>query len=459
VANNRFGEEPAESSSSRDGGGDGDIMSSAVGELGGARNAPGRLLHRRGPRDLAARALILGLLSRIRDGAVIVREGNRRHLCGRPVPGETVPEVIVLSPKVWRAVAAGGSAGVGQSWFAGWWTCGTLDELTTFLRVVIRNLESIEKASAFGRRFRGPSIRALGHPEERAGNPDVDRRNIQAHYDLGNEFFALFLDETMTYSSAIFASEKTGLKEAQIEKLDRICRKLGVSAADHVLEIGTGWGSFAIHAASRYGCKVTTTTISDRQYELASRRVKEAGLESLVTVLHEDYRSLVGSYDRLVSIEMIEALDWHQYDRYFAKCSRLLKPGGMMALQSIVIGEQFYERAKRTEDFIKRYVFPGSCIPSIGALVDAVARNSDMRLVALDDIGHHYAETLNRWKDAFVEHEPEMAKLGVSETSQRLFEFYFSYCEAAFAERRIGDVQMFFTKPAWRAAGLSRPIA
>lgn len=435
-------------------------VSSVVDEAArSAAGGRGRTRHRKGPRDVAARALILGLLGRIRNGAVIVREGNRRHLCGRPVPGETVPEVVVVSPRVWRAVAAEGSAGLGRAWFSGWWTCASLDELTTFLRVVVRNLDSIEKASALGRKLRAPATRALTRPGDRPGNPDVDRRNIRAHYDLGNEFFALFLDESMTYSAAIFPSPSATLGEAQAEKLDRICRKLYLSAADHVVEIGTGWGSFAIHAANRYGCKVTTTTISDRQYELASARVKEAGLEDLVTVVREDYRDLTGTYDRLVSIEMIEALDWRQYDRYFEKCSELLKPGGSMALQSIVIGDQLYEQAKRTEDFIKRYVFPGSCVPSIAALVDSVARCTDMRLVALDDIGHHYAETMHRWRDAFAAHEADMAGLGLNETSQRLFEFYLCYCEAGSAERRIGDVQCFFVKPAWQAAGLARPPA
>ncbi|MCU1495414.1 MAG: Cyclopropane-fatty-acyl-phospholipid synthase [Acidimicrobiaceae bacterium] len=423
------------------------------------RAGPARPRHRKGARDLAARALILGLLGRLRNGAVIVREGNRRHLCGRPVPGETVPEVVVVSPKVWRAVASDGSAGLGRAWISGWWTCATLDELTTFLRVVMRNLDSIEKPGAFGKRMRLSAVRALTRPGDRSGEAEIERRNIGSHFDLGNEFFALFLDKTMTYSSAIFPSPSTSLEDAQLEKLDRICRKLNLSPANHVVEIGAGWGSFAVHAASRYGCKVTATTISDRQHELASSRVKEAGLEDLVTVLHSDYRELSGSYDCLVSIEMVEALDSHQYDRYFRTCSELLKPGGLMALQSIVVDDRLFESAKRTEDFVKRYVLPGSCIPSVGAILDSVARSSDLRLVALDDIGHHCAETFRRWKQAFVAHGAEMDALGVSEMSQRLFEFYFSYCEAAFAERRLGDVQCILAKPAWRAAGLYRPTS
>jgi len=367
--------------------------------------------------------------------------------------------VTIVSQRVWSTVASGGSAGLGRAWFCGWWTCPSLDDLTMFLRLVVRNLDSIERASAFGRKYRSWLRRAVTRPDDRAGNADVDRRNIRAHYDLGNEFFALFLDETMTYSSAIFESPSVSLYQAQVEKLDRICRKLALSAEHHVLEIGTGWGSFAIHAAGTYGCKVTTTTISDRQHELASARVKEAGLEDLVTVLHEDYRNLHGSYDRVVSIEMIEALDWRQYKRYFGACSSLLTPDGLMALQSIVIGDRFFDRAKHTEDFIKRYVFPGSCIPSITAITDAVTESSDMRMVALDDIGHHYAETLRRWRNKFSETESDMDALGLDETSQRLFEFYLCYCEAAFAERRIGNIQCVLAKPGWRAPGLSRPVS
>ncbi len=400
----------------------------------------------------------MGLLGRIRDGAVIVRDGDKRHLCGRPAPGEPVAEVVVTSPLAWGVVATEGSAGLGRAWFSGWWTCPTLDELTLFLRVVIRNLDSIERASALGQRLRAPLHRLVTRAADRPGNLDVDRRNVRAHYDLGNEMFALFLDESMTYSAGIFSEPSTSLHAAQIEKLDRICRKLALSPANHVVEIGTGWGSFAIHAARHYGCRVTTTTISESQYELATARVKEAGLDDLVTVRRDDYRNLRGTYDRLVSIEMVEALDWRHYDRYFRTCSELLSSSGMMALQAIVIADQLFERAKLTEDFVKRYVFPGSCIPSVAAIVDSVARTTDLRLVALDDIGHHYAETLRRWRRAFAAHEDEIGALGIDATTQRLFEFYLCYCEAAFAERRIGDVQCIFVKPGWRAGGLARPV-
>ncbi len=409
---------------------------------------------RRTPRDHAARALVLGLLGRLRSGAVIVREGGRRHLVGRPIAGERIPEIEVLDPAVWRAVATEGSSGLGRAWFSGYWRCADLDDLTMFLRIVTRNLDALERAGALARRLGAPVARL--REEGRPGDPAVDRRNVSAHYDLGNEFFAGFLDETMTYSSAIFASPETALADAQRAKLDRICRKLAIGPSDHVLEIGTGWGSFAIHAASAYGCRVTTTTISARQHELASRRVKEAGLEDLVTVLERDYRELSGTYDKLVSIEMIEALDWRQYDTFFSACGALVKPEGIAAIQAIVIADQYYERAKRTEDFIKRYVFPGSCLPSITTIVEGAARAGGLRLVGLDDIGEHYVETLRRWRHAL----PDAARAaGEAEDAAlvKLFEFYLCYCEAGFAERRISDVQCFFANRQWRRRGLADP--
>ncbi|MCU1491501.1 MAG: class SAM-dependent methyltransferase [Acidimicrobiaceae bacterium] len=414
-------------------------------------------MRRRSPRDVAARAFVLSLLGRVRDGAVIVHEQGKRQLCGRPVAGERVPEVEVLSPQAWRAVATEGSAGLGRAYIKGWWTTERLDDLTTFLRVIIRNLDGIKRTNALARRFGGPLRRMLTRPAERAGEPEVDRKNVHAHLDLGNELFALFLDESMTYSSAIFAGPGMSLEDAQRAKLDRLCRKLALGPADHVLEIGSGWGSFAIHAARTYGCRVTTTTTSARQFEEATARVKEAALEDLVTVLEQDYRELEGTYDKLVSIEMIEELDWHQYDIFFRRCAELLVPDGIMALQAIVMADQDYGRAKHNEDFIKQYVFPGSCLPSIGAIVESATKVSDLRLVSLDDIGHHSAETLKRWRTAFAAAEDRVEALGLDEEFRRLFTFYFSYCEAAFAERRISDVQCVLAKARWRPAGLSLP--
>ena len=273
------------------------------------------------------------------------------------------------------------------------------------------------------------------------------RRNIAAHYDLGNEFFRSFLDETLMYSAATFEHEQQSLHDAQVARLDRICRKLELGPDDHLLEIGTGWGGLALHAARHFGCRVTTTTISREQWTLARERVREAGLGDRVEVLCEDYRDLTGTYDKLVSIEMIEAIGHQYYDTYFAKCSELLAPHGAMLLQAITIADQRYERARRSVDFIQRYIFPGSCIPSVAALSSSIARASDLRLFHLDDIGPHYATTLAHWRQNLRANLARVRSLGYGEEFIRMWEYYFCYCEGGFMERVIGDVQMLLVKP------------
>jgi cyclopropane-fatty-acyl-phospholipid synthase len=274
-----------------------------------------------------------------------------------------------------------------------------------------------------------------------------DRKNIHAHYDLSNEFFELMLDETLAYSCAIFKDDSTTLHEAQVEKFDRICRKLGLSENDHVLEIGTGWGGFALHAAQHYGAKVTTTTISENQRHFAEQRVKEAGLGHLITVLGEHYRDLQGSFDALVSVEMIEAVNWRHYEEFFKKCSTLLTHEGRMALQAITIAEQSFERAKVRKDFIRDLIFPGGCLPSIAAIMSSIAGATDLRLVDLDDIGLHYATTLRLWKRNVDERFEEIRSLGFDDRFKRLWDMYLRYCEGAFLERHISDVQLIFHKP------------
>jgi cyclopropane-fatty-acyl-phospholipid synthase len=276
------------------------------------------------------------------------------------------------------------------------------------------------------------------------------RANILAHYDLGNEFYALFLDETMTYSCGIFEDKDSTLKDASEAKYDRICRKLRLHPGVHIVEIGTGWGGFAIHAAQNYGTRVTTTTISDEQYRFAQNRIKAAGLENQITLLKKDYRDVSGQFDRLVSIEMIEAVGHQFYKNFFCKCSQLLKEDGIMALQAITIGDQIFDRHKRTVDFIKRYIFPGSCIPSITAIGKAVAAATDLRLVDLEDITPHYARTLREWRRRFFAKIERVKEMGYSDTFIRMWEYYLCYCEGGFAERYIGDVQMIFAKPMWR---------
>jgi cyclopropane-fatty-acyl-phospholipid synthase len=276
------------------------------------------------------------------------------------------------------------------------------------------------------------------------------RRNISAHYDLGNEFFALWLDETMMYSSAIFERDEISLHDAQLARMKHICDKLQLKPEDHLVEIGTGWGGLALYAAQNYGCRVTTTTISREQYEKARERVAEAGLQDRITLLFEDFRNLDGQYDKLVSIEMIEAIDHDLFDQYFSKCSELLKPDGVMLIQAITIADQRYEEYRKSVDFIQRYIFPGSGLPSSAVMTGSVARVTDMRLLGLEDIGLHYATTLRRWRQNFFSRIQEVRQQGFSGTFIRMWEFYLCYCEGAFLERAISDMQILFAKPECR---------
>jgi cyclopropane-fatty-acyl-phospholipid synthase len=273
------------------------------------------------------------------------------------------------------------------------------------------------------------------------------RRNIAAHYDLGNELFRLFLDDRLMYSSAIFASDDESLETASERKLRRICEKLDLRPEDHVVEIGTGWGGFAIYAAGRYGCRVTTTTISAEQHALASERIAAVGLADRVTVLLQDYRDLGGRYDKLVSIEMVEAIG-HQYlETYLAKCAGLLKPDGLALIQAITIEDHRYRRALASVDFIKRHVFPGSFIPSVSAILAATPRVTDLRLINLEDIGPSYALTLRHWRKRFMREVDRVLRLGYDTRFVRLWQFYLCYCEGGFLERSIGNAQLLFARP------------
>jgi len=272
------------------------------------------------------------------------------------------------------------------------------------------------------------------------------KENILAHYDLSNDFYKLWLDPTMTYSCGYFSNPDTSLEDASIEKLDRICRKLNLSEKDHVLEIGTGWGSFSIHAAKNYGCNITTTTISDAQYEYARTRVIEEGLESKINLINRDYRKLDGQYDKIVSIEMIEAVGYEFIPEYFKKISDLLKPNGLMALQGITYNDHNFDTYKDSVDFIKKYIFPGSCLISVSQIVDVIKNKTDLSMIDMEDITRHYASTLNKWRKNFMKVLPEVREMGYSRAFINMWEFYFLYCEAGFLERNIGDVQLVFAK-------------
>jgi cyclopropane-fatty-acyl-phospholipid synthase len=284
------------------------------------------------------------------------------------------------------------------------------------------------------------------------------KENIVVHYDLGNDFYRLFLDKTLTYSCGIFENENSTLEDASIAKYDRICRKLQLCPEDHVIEIGSGWGGFSIHAAKNYGCRVTTTTISDEQYDLAEKRIAASGVSHRIQLLRKDYRHLGGKFDKLVSIEMIEAVGHHYLDSFFQICSRLLKANGMMILQAITIVDQMFDAHKRSVDFSKRYIFPGSCIPSIHAMMRSITRKTDLKLFHLEDITPHYVRTLAEWRKRFFDRIDDVRAMGFSETFIRMWEYYLCYCEGGFAERYIGDVQMLLTKPMCRREPLLPPL-
>ena len=397
--------------------------------------------------DRLARKGVIGLLKKLAYGNITLVENNGRHQFGEKADRSALQAVInVHHPQFYTRIFTGGSIGAAEAYMEGLWSA---DDLTAVMRILALNqkvFEDMEKGLA---RLTSPLYKLYHYV--RKNSKTGSRRNILAHYDLGNDFYELFLDETMTYSCGIFEQKKSTLKEASEAKYDRICRNLNFATGDRVVEIGTGWGGFAIYAALNYGVHVTTTTISDRQYQYARHRIKEAGLEDRITLLKKDYRDLDGKFDKLVSIEMIEAVG-HQYlETFFQTCSRLIKDDGMMALQAITIGDQIYDRHKRSVDFIKRYIFPGSCIPSITAISNAVAKATDLQLVQLDDITPHYARTLNEWRQRFFANIGKVRALGFSDTFIRMWEYYLCYCEGGFAERYINNVQVMFAKPRWRS--------
>jgi cyclopropane-fatty-acyl-phospholipid synthase len=388
------------------------------------------------------RRRVLERLSGILGGRLEVREGGERRQLG---DGGPPIQLEVLDPAFWPAVAFGGSVGAGEAYMDGTWRCG---DLTGLMRLLLRNRQIADALEGGLARLSAP-LRGLIH-QLRSNTRAGSRRNIAAHYDLGNDFYRLWLDETLMYSSALFERPGMTLAEASRAKLERICRKLDLGPGDQVLEIGTGWGGFAIHAAGRYGCRVTTVTLSRRQLELARERVESAGLADRVEVRLADYRDLDGQYDKLVSIEMVEAVGAGHLRTYFRQCGRLLKPGGAMLLQAITIADRHYAAALRQVDFIQKHIFPGGFLPSVTALTAAVTGASDLRTVHLEDIGPHYAQTLARWRSRFFARLDGVRALGFDERFIRMWEFYLCYCEAGFRERHLGTVQMLLVKPQWR---------
>ncbi len=389
-----------------------------------------------------ARNLVFSKLQSLREGLIVVIDPIERKSFGNSAEKNLKATLEIHDLKFYSKIAFGGTIGVGEAFMDGDWSC---EEIPMLVRIILRNQNFLKEFESGLGALTGP-IHRLVH-RFRPNCKNGMQKNISSHYDLGNDFFSLFLDDTLMYSCGIFDHESMSLKEASLNKIKRICKKLTLQPEDHLLEIGTGWGSFAIYAAQKYGCKVTTTTISKKQHEYAFERVKKLGLSKLVKVLFQDYRDLTGTYDKIVSIEMIEAIGEKYYDLYFKVCGELLKPNGMMLLQTITIADQYYDQARKSVDFMKRYIFPGSCIPSITALQNAITRSSDLKLFHLEDLTSHYAITLRKWRERFLKNIGQIRKLGFSDSFLRMWEFYLANCEGSFEERYIGDVQMLLTKP------------
>lgn len=386
------------------------------------------------------RRAVLRQLANLRHGLLLVHEGSEVLHFGKPQSSQRA-EIRVNDPAVWGLVAGNGSIGAGEAYIHGYWST---PDLTAVVRIFVANLDVLDAMESGLARLGRPLIQGLHwlNRNTRQGS----RRNIAAHYDLGNDLFEQFLDPTMMYSAAMFLRGDDSLQQAQLNKLQRICEKLALQPSDHLLEIGTGWGSMAIYAASQYGCRVTTTTLSREQYAYTERRIREQGLEDRVTLLLEDYRDLEGQYDKLVSIEMIEAVGHRFLPTYFEQCARLLKPEGLMLLQAITIRDQRYEQARQSVDFIQRYIFPGGALPSMHKMLEVISRHTDLNLHHMEDFGLHYARTLRLWRENLSQARQRLEQLGYDDYFYRLWEFYLCYCEGGFLERTIGTAQLLLAK-------------
>jgi cyclopropane-fatty-acyl-phospholipid synthase len=402
--------------------------------------------------DRLARTAVHALVEHLQGGAIEITDQEGTRAFG-PSDAELHSAVRVDHPRAY-AWALRGSTGWGEGYVERLWDT---DDVVTLARIAARNLPRLDR----WRRRVHPILFQLQRAARLvpANTRGGARRHISAHYDLGNELFRTFLDKHMMYSCAYFPSADADIHAAQLAKLDRICSQLELTPDDHLVEIGTGWGGLAVHAAGEYGCRVTTTTISHEQFEHARAVVAEAGLDDLVTVVDQDYRDLTGTYDKLVSIEMIEAVGWQYFPDFFAKCSSLLKPDGLMFLQAIVTNDDVYELEKASRTFSNKHIFPGGCLPSPGLITRLAATATDMRPHWVDDISSHYATTLRCWRERFEANWDHLSALGYDDRFRRLWRFYLSTSEAGFMERRIRDLQMTFAKPRWRSRETERPDA
>ena len=404
-------------------------------------SAKANLLSTHGLTGSLLRRGVLRQMAQLKHGQLVLIEDGIRHVFGS-ASHALVGEIHILDAAAWGMVAGNGSIGAGEAFIQGYWSS---PDLTSVVRVFVSNLEVLDGLEGGLAKLGRPLIQGLHwlNRNTRKGS----QKNIAAHYDLGNDLFEQFLDPTMMYSAAQFLTDEDSLEQAQLNKLLRICQKLALKPTDHLLEIGTGWGSMALYAAQHYGCKVTTTTLSKEQYAFTAQRIDALGLQDQVTLLLKDYRDLTGQYDKLVSIEMIEAVGHRFLPTYFKQCAHLLKSNGLMLLQAITIREQRYEQARNSVDFIQRYIFPGGALPCVQKMLEIVSRDTDMNLLHMEDFGLHYARTLRLWRENFRRAQGRLSELGYDDYFLRLWEFYLCYCEGGFMERTIGTAQLLLAKP------------
>ncbi len=398
------------------------------------------------PMSKLARSQVFKFLQGIPHGHLVFEDCEGSYDFGATDNASTLKATVrIIDPSAYQDLAFGGSIGGAEAYMLGKWETPNLLDLTRLWSANIDFMNALDDSRRLWQRLADKALHWFNRNTTRQA-----RKNISRHYDLNNEFFALFLDPEMMYSSAIFPKTDSSLDEAAVYKLEVICQKLELKPSDHLLEIGTGWGGLAVYAASRYGCKVTTTTISEAQFEAAQARVQAAGLEAKITVLMKDYRDLEGQFDKLVSVEMIEAVGHAYYRQYFSGCASLLKQNGLMLLQAITIPDQRYEYACTSVDFIQRYIFPGGSLPCHDAILSTVKRNTDLVMVGMQEIGLDYAKTLDSWRHRFLGKLDQVKALGFDDSFIRMWHYYLCYCQGGFEERIIGTSQILFAKPGWR---------
>ena len=389
-----------------------------------------------------SKKIFFKLLNGITHGSIQVHDVNGSYVFGNEKEkNDSIANITINHPKAYKSILMEGSVGAGASYIDGYWDTDDLQKLIT---MIIKNDALFNQIESPIARFFS-FMRTINY-KLKINSIRRAKENILAHYDLGNDFFKLILDPSMMYSCALYKPSDISLEEASQNKIRAICNALQLKPSDHILEIGTGWGGFACFAAKEYGCKVTTTTISEKQYLYVNEKINQLGLNHQIKLLKEDYRKLSGQYDKVVSIEMIEAVGHKYFDTFFQQCHQLLKPGGLFFLQAIVINDQAYEAAKNEVDFIKKYIFPGGCLPSVHSISKSIADKTTLQLLSFEDIGHHYVSTLNDWHKNLLTNKDEILAQGFTESFIRTWEFYFCYCAAGFQTNYISDIHALWRK-------------